>query len=77
MITKSNQVWAVGETVKVGFLALRIMATKATPGDHKPDAYVLTNARADKFYVFVPHHGLSGGFRSTREALDSLSADAF
>ncbi len=72
MITKSNQVWAVGETVKVGFLNLRILATQATPGDYKPDAYILTNGKADKFYRFVPHHGLTGGFDSLSSALSAI-----
>lgn len=69
MITKSEQVWVVGEMVKVGFMRLRVMATQATPGDYKPDAYVLANAKADKFYRFVPHNGLEGGFASMAQAL--------
>ena len=69
MITKSKQVWAVGEMVKVGFMSLRVMAAQATPGDYKPDAYILANAKADKFYRFVPHNGLEGGFKSMNEAL--------
>lgn len=69
MITKSKQVWAVGETVKVGFLSLRILATQATPGDYKPDAYIMTNSKADKFYRFVPHNGLQGGFDSMAAAI--------
>ena len=55
--------------VKVGFLSLRVLAKQATPGDYKPDAYVLTNKAADKFYRFVPHNGIQGGFRSMAEAL--------
>lgn len=69
MITKTKQVWAVGEIVKVGFLSLRVMATQATPGDYKPDAYILANAKADKFFRFVPHNGLQGGFSTMAEAL--------
>ena len=69
MITKSKQTWQVGEMVKVGFMSLRVMAAQATPGDYKPDAYILTNKTADKFYRFVPHNGLEGGFRSMSEAL--------
>jgi len=69
MITKSKQAWEIGEMVKVGFLSLRVMAKQATPGDFKPDAYVLANAKADKFYRFVPHNGLEGGFSSMREAM--------
>lgn len=59
MITNSKQVWQVGETVKVGFLSLRVCARVATPGDYKPDAYALTNAKGDRFYQFVPHNGLT------------------
>jgi hypothetical protein len=69
MITKTKQVWAVGQMVKVGFMSLRVMATQATPGDYKPDAYILANAKADKFYRFVPHNGLEGGFTSMNAAL--------
>ena len=70
MITKTKQVWAVGEMVKVGFMKLRVMATQATPGDYMPDAYILANASADKFDRFVPHNGLQGGFASMNEALE-------
>jgi hypothetical protein len=69
MITKSKQIWAVGEMVKVGFMSLRVMATQETPGDYKPDAYILANAKADKFYRFVPHNGIEGGFDSMSAAL--------
>ena len=69
MITKSKQAWKVGEMVKIGFMSLRVLAAQDTPGDYKPDAYVLTNARADKFYRFVPHFGIEGGFLSMAEAL--------
>jgi hypothetical protein len=71
MITKTKQVWEIGEMVKVGFLSLRVMAAKATPGDFKPDAYILGNAKADKFYIFVPHNGLQGGFSSANEAFNA------
>jgi len=69
MIRNSKQAWEIGETVKVGFLQLRVLAKVATPGDFKPDAYVLTNAKADKFYRFVPHHGLEGGYPSMKAAI--------
>lgn len=70
MIKTSKQAWEVGEMVKVGFLSLRVLAKVATPGDYKPDAYVLTNAKADKFYRFVPHNGLEGGYISMQAAID-------
>lgn len=59
MINRSNQVWEVGEAVKVGFLTLIVVAKVPTPGDFLPDAYVLTNKGATKFYRFVPHNGLT------------------
>jgi hypothetical protein len=55
---KPAQVWAIGEMVKVGFLTLRVTGTEATPGDYKPDAYLLTDKTGTKNYRFVPHNGL-------------------
>lgn len=58
MVSKSKQAWTVGSVVKVGFVAgLTVIAAVATPGDGAPDAYVLT--RAEQFYSFVPHNGLT------------------
>ena len=56
MITKTAQNWTVGNTVKVGFLPLTVVAAVATPGDYLPDAYILASSKA--FYRFVPHNGL-------------------
>lgn len=58
MITRSRQTWEVGETVKVGFLTLRVTAKEPTPGDGMPDAYRLTDKTGSKVYRFVPHFGL-------------------
>jgi hypothetical protein len=58
MITRTKQTWEVGETVKVGFLSLRITAKEPTPGDYMPDAYLLTDKSGQKKYRFVPHNGL-------------------
>lgn len=58
MITKSKQVWQVGEMVKVGFLQLRITGIELTPGDYMPDAYLLTDKTGSKNYRFVPHNGI-------------------
>lgn len=49
--------WAVGETVNVGFLRLRVLAKVATPGNWMPDQYALTDAKGERFYRFVPHNG--------------------
>ncbi len=59
MISNTRQAWEVGNAVKVGFLTLIVAAKIPTPGDYLPDAYVLTNAGATKFYRFVPHNGLT------------------
>jgi len=56
MINRSKQNWTVGAIVKVGFLSLTVIAVVATPGDFKPDAYVLSSKTA--LYEFVPHNGL-------------------
>ena len=60
MITNSKQTWAVGETVKIGFLTLRVTGIELTPGDYKPDAYLLCGlaANSDRQYRFVPHFGI-------------------
>jgi hypothetical protein len=60
MITNSKQQWQVGETVKVGFLTLRVTALEKTPGDYKPDAYLLCGLgdKEDRKYRFVPHNGI-------------------
>lgn len=60
MQTKARkQDWSVGATVKVGFLSLTVVAEVPTPGDFKPDAYVLASAAKGTFYEFVPHNGLN------------------
>ena len=46
-----KQAWATGETVKVGFLSLRIVGK--VNGD-----WELINKDATKRYLFTPHHGL-------------------
>lgn len=57
MISNSKQNWTIGSTVKVGFLALTVIAAIATPGDFKPDAYILKSTKG-QYYKFVPHNGL-------------------
>lgn len=53
----SKQNWSIGETVKVGFMQLKVLAKVATPGNGLPDQYALSNAKGDRFYRFVPHNG--------------------
>lgn len=60
MIKNSAQLWEPGEVVKIGFLRLRIVSKEATPGDYKPDAYILCGIgdKSSNKYRFVPHYGL-------------------
>lgn len=58
MITKSKQDWVIGETVKVGFMLLRVLAGPIpTPGNYHADEYALENLNGTKFYRFTPHAG--------------------
>jgi hypothetical protein len=57
MITKTKQKWEAGQTVKVGFMSLRVVSSRTTPNDYLPDAYLLESK--GKFYEFLPHNGLS------------------
>jgi len=57
MIQNSKQDWSVGKTVKVGFMTLTVKELELTPGDFKPDAYILENQKGAQ-YRFVPHNGL-------------------
>lgn len=57
MIQNSAQDWTVGNTVRVGFLTLTVKRIELTPGDYKPDAYIL-EAKSGQQYRFVPHNGL-------------------
>ena len=59
MIQNTKQNWEVGQTVKVGFLSLEVVAKVATPGDYMPDLYVLRQQNTGRIYRFVPHNGLS------------------
>ncbi len=57
MRRKAKQCWAVGSIVRVGFLdGLTVVEKVPTPGDFKPDYYVLTRGTAR--YEFTPHNGL-------------------
>jgi hypothetical protein len=57
MIKNSKQSWEVGQSVRVGFLALTVIASLAPRGDGLPGAHILTNG--SQLYAFVPHNGLS------------------
>jgi hypothetical protein len=57
MRRKAKQDWTVGAIVRVGFLdGLTVVEKVPTPGDFKPDYYVLTRGTAR--YEFTPHNGL-------------------
>jgi hypothetical protein len=58
MISNSNQTWAIGAVVRIGFLSLRVTGFLPTPGDGMPDAYLLESIDGAKLYRFVPHYGL-------------------
>ncbi len=58
MITKTKQSWAMGQTVKVGFLQLRVVSVRAEY-DGKPDIYTLESLDGKKRYEFIPHNGLT------------------
>ncbi|MGH8258104.1 MAG: hypothetical protein ACREUG_00265 [Steroidobacteraceae bacterium] len=58
MVKNSKQNWTVGQQVKVGFLTLTVRAAIPSPGDYRPDSYLLSNAAGDKVYEFTPHMGL-------------------
>lgn len=54
-----KQDWFPGALVRVGFLTLRVVNLVPTPGDYRPDYYVLVDPRhEDRVYHFTPHFGL-------------------
>jgi hypothetical protein len=57
MIKKSKQNWEVGQTVKVGFMTLRVIGMRAEY-DFLPDIYDLESIDGSKKYEFIPHNGL-------------------
>lgn len=59
MISKTEQNWTSGSVIKVGFMTLRVIEARPTPGDYLPDLYVLKSLSGRDRYEFVPHHGLT------------------
>lgn len=54
-----KQDWAVGNIVKVGFVKdLEILQKVPTPGDYRPDIYVLQQQNTKRVYRFTPRLGL-------------------
>jgi len=60
MIYNTRQIWEIGEVVNVGFLRLRVLEKRPTPGDYLPDVYILCGLgdKAGRKYQFTPHHGV-------------------
>jgi hypothetical protein len=56
-MSKSKQDWTVGQTVRVGFLSLVVVAGLEATGDGNPGAYILTNGT--QLYSFTPYCGLA------------------
>ena len=66
-IQRSTQKWEIGQTVKVGFMALQIVELIPTPGDYKPDQYRMQNPKSKQQYLFTPHNGLEKITRKENE----------
>lgn len=58
MITKTKQDWSIGNTVKVGFMKLKITGIRPEY-DFMPDIYEMVDERNGNKYEFIPHNGLS------------------
>ncbi len=54
---KRAQDWTIGNTVKVGFLTLRVKSVQAVR-DGLPDIYTLESLDGSKLYEFIPHNGI-------------------
>lgn len=57
-IRRTKQNWQAGETVKVGFLTLRVVSMRAVR-DGLPDIYTLESLDGTRQYEFIPHNGLT------------------
>ena len=57
MIQRSKQSWAVGSTVKVGFMGGLVVKGIRQVKDGLPDYYLLEAANGN-LYRFIPHNGL-------------------
>ena len=55
---KPKQTWEVGNTVKVGFLTLRITSTLPNHGWNGQKGYSLVSLDGTKSYTFTPYEGL-------------------
>lgn len=57
MIKTSKQNWNLGQTVKVGFLTLKITGIRPVK-DYMPDIYDLESLDGKATYEFIPYNGL-------------------
>lgn len=57
-ITNTKQDWTPGNTVRVGFLTLRVLSIEAVH-DWMPDIYTLESLDGSRTYEFIPHNGLN------------------
>jgi hypothetical protein len=55
---KAANDWTIGNTVRVGFMVLKVIEKVPTPRNGLPDQYVLTDAMGERFYRFTPYNGL-------------------
>lgn len=53
---RSKQDWSIGSIVKVGFMKLKVVSSRAEK-DGMPDIYTLISEKG-KTYEFIPHNGL-------------------
>ncbi len=67
MVKSSRHNWVPGQTVRVGFFSLLVLAAVPTPGDGQPDAYV--PARGESVCKFAPYFGLQKIIRQEAEEL--------
>ncbi|QMV32397.1 hypothetical protein 8G_00003 [Ralstonia phage Hyacinthe] len=75
MIKNSKQDWSTGSIVRIGFMSLTVVAAIPTPGDSRPDSYVLASKTA--FYRFTPHHGVEKiSADEARELVESAKREA-
>lgn len=51
-------VWTPDAEVQVGYMRLRVVKRIPTPGDGKPDQWLLTSLNGDRDYRFAPYSGL-------------------
>ena len=56
--TAAPQTWAPGALVRVGFMQLRVVGFRPTPGDGLPDVYECESLDGTRKYDFTPHRGV-------------------